>query len=457
MKRKIKEQILSSLSALIKAQLTDHQQLSPEIWDLSYEQSELGFQKIPLSIATQKWETPLHVYLEDPLKRNLQKFQTSNVEVFLSYKTNPVPAQLKYLHNLGAGAEVISAYELWLALKLGVNPKSIIYNGPAKSDESIEIAIDKDILLLNFNHFEEIERVKTIAKRKKKSVNVGLRITSSGWAGQFGFRWDQGQVHEVMELLLKTEEFNVIGLHCHRGVSIRNESDLAAHIEPMLTLCEAWWQKFRWAPKILDFGGSLGIPTVRSFSRKDIRLAWALAHPPKIPDPQATLSPSMFSKMITEKVKAQFARLNQPIPRIAIEPGRSLTASSQMLLTRIVDIKQSQQVNYLILDAGGCHARIIESKFHQIFPLKENGAAKICYRLVGPICHTGDIISRVWYGPPLNKGDYLCIMDSGAYFISDSAAFSFPRAGVCYLTTHGEWKLARKSEQFEDMSALDIF
>ena len=61
--------------------------------------------------------------------------------MFASYKTNPVPAVLRRLHAGGVGAEVISPYELWLALRLGVPADRIIYNGPAKSPASIRTAI----------------------------------------------------------------------------------------------------------------------------------------------------------------------------------------------------------------------------------------------------------------------------------------------------------------------------
>ena len=65
----------------------------------------------------------------------------AEVDVFYSYKTNPVPAVLHRLHERGIGAEVISPYELWLALRLGVPGDRIIYNGPAKSADSIRTAI----------------------------------------------------------------------------------------------------------------------------------------------------------------------------------------------------------------------------------------------------------------------------------------------------------------------------
>ncbi|MCK4822697.1 pyridoxal-dependent decarboxylase, partial [bacterium] len=88
-----------------------------------------------------KYGTPLHVVDKNLLQKNYNEFHESfnshaiDFEIYYSYKTNPIPGILKVLHGSGAGAEVISPYELWLARKLKVGPDSIVYNGPMKSNE----------------------------------------------------------------------------------------------------------------------------------------------------------------------------------------------------------------------------------------------------------------------------------------------------------------------------------
>ena len=106
---------------------------------------------------TEKYGTPLHVVDKALLQNNYNGFCESfkahkiNFEVCYSYKTNPIPGILEVLHAIGAGAEVISPYELWLALRLKVRPDLIIYNGPHKSNESLKLAIQKKIKLATFN------------------------------------------------------------------------------------------------------------------------------------------------------------------------------------------------------------------------------------------------------------------------------------------------------------------
>ena len=75
----------------------------------------------------------------EQLERSYRKFRDAfasrypRVDVVYSYKTNPLPGVLRELHGYGAGAEVISHFELWLALQLGVPPPRIVFNGPAKT------------------------------------------------------------------------------------------------------------------------------------------------------------------------------------------------------------------------------------------------------------------------------------------------------------------------------------
>jgi diaminopimelate decarboxylase len=94
---------------------------------------------------------------------------------------------LKLLHEQGVGAEVISPYELWLAKQLGVPAERTIYNGPAKSDDSIRDAVERRIQVINCNHREELPRVAQIARQLGVRARVALRVnTSVGWSGQFG-------------------------------------------------------------------------------------------------------------------------------------------------------------------------------------------------------------------------------------------------------------------------------
>ena len=123
-------------------------ELHPKLWGLSVnEKDHLVIGDCDAVELTDKYGTPLHVINELRLKENYDRFYRAfatvhpKVDVYYSYKTNCIPSVLKILHKNGAKAEVISGYELWLALKLGVKPESIVYNGPNKTRSELETAI----------------------------------------------------------------------------------------------------------------------------------------------------------------------------------------------------------------------------------------------------------------------------------------------------------------------------
>jgi diaminopimelate decarboxylase len=357
---------------------------------------------------------------------------------------------------LGAGAEVISEHELWLALRLGVAAEKIVYNGPAKSDESIETAINSEILSLNINHLEEMERIKKIARRLQKPVNVSLRIAfHSGWTGQLGI--PENMAIPAYRSALSTDVFDVVGFHCHRGVAIRTGNDLAAHLGQVLRLLGTLKDELKFSPAILNLGGSLGIPTVRPLSSSEQRLAMRFFVDYTPPNPEETLSPKEYAHQVIKTVVDHFQGRGEAIPRILIEPGRALTGNSQLLLCKVVTTRADDFFTYGILDAGTSIADYLRSEFHQIFPLMDENASRKLYRLAGPICHTGDTIRFACRLPELADGDALAIMDSGAYFVPEGKSFSFPQPGIVALDSTGSDFLLRSRETHDHLIELDQF
>jgi diaminopimelate decarboxylase len=81
-------------------------------------------------------------------------------------------------------------------------------------------------------------------------------------------------------------------------------------------------------------------------------------------------------------------------------------------------------------------------------------ARTLGYRLAGPICSPGDVLSWSTLLPELAVGDALAIMDAGAYFVPFSTSFSFPRPAIVMLDGP-DVHLLRRAERFEDIIALD--
>ena len=93
-----------------------------------------------------------------------------------SYKTNYLPYLCGIVKQKGGWAEVVSRMEYDLAIKVGQDPKKIIFNGPVKTADDIELALDNGSCV-NVDSETELALATDYAKQHPdREVPIGLRI-----------------------------------------------------------------------------------------------------------------------------------------------------------------------------------------------------------------------------------------------------------------------------------------
>jgi len=438
--------------------------LDPQTWGLADDgRHGLSLQGQRLTDLVARWGSPLYVMSADRLRTNARRYTTpegnpSGCEIYYSYKTHPVPAALRVLHSEGIGAEVISHHELWLARQLGVPPGQIVYNGPGKSTESIREAIDLGIQLININHSEEIARVAVAAQAAGRKPRVGLRITTGGgWTGQFGTPVAGGAALAAFAEADATGVLDVVAVHAHAGGMIHSRDALLQAIGPLLDFVEELESRRGKPLEILDFGGSLATPAVCHLGALDLRLNRTFQRDLPEPRLEHALSIEEYVTTIRSTVEQRYRLRNRPMPRIFIEPGRSMTSDTTLLVASVISTKRTPGACFLILDAGINLAESVRSEYHHLLPVKGWRDERTCtYTVVGPICTPGDTLSYAWRSRELVEGDLVAIMDAGAYFVPFSTSFSYPRPAIVMLEGP-DVHLARRAETFEDIIARDVF
>lgn len=462
LKRASKDLLKQGLRRAFNAGASQPRSIPPEHWGLNVGSGgELRLADVELDQLCAQYGSPLHVVngarLHDNARRFLQAAASPgpSTEVFYSYKTNPVPGVLSTLHAAGIGAEVISHYELWLALELGVAPNKIVYNGPAKSEASIRQAVGLGIELLNINHREEIEVVARIARELGRKPRVGVRATLGGWAAQFGTPVAGGQALRVFEAALDADCLDVVGLHIHRGGMIHSAGEVTSFADELLGFADELKQRLGLRLEIIDVGGSLGSRSVRSLSQRELRLNRTFFRELEAPDPATSLDIESYVRLLRERVGEHYQRSGEPAPRLFLEPGRSLTSDAQMLLTKVLSIKAEDERTFVILDAGINLAESCRSEYHQVLSIHRPGKSELqTYTLVGPICTPGDTLRWALRLPELTVGDTLAIMDSGAYFVPFATSFSFPQPAIV-MVHERQVTLLRRAETFDDLVSYD--
>lgn len=431
-------------------------------WGLAAKDGRLCAEGVDLHALVERVGSPLHVVLGRKLDENVDRFlqkppsARSSCEVFYSYKTNPIPGVLRRLHARGVGAEVISPYELWLALRLGVPPSKIVFNGPAKSDASIELAVARGVGLLNVNHAEEVARVAAAARRLGARPRVGIRVgTRLGWSGQFG-AGRGAQALAAFRAALAAPELDVVGVHAHLGLSIDDEGVLHAFLDEVTGFLDQLADETGFFPSILDVGGSLAAPRVAPLSTTAQILNRAFHADLIPPDPSRRLDARTYAAIVARRVEQHALARGRPTPRVFLEPGRALTSDAQVLLARVVTTKDEDDATWAILDAGVNVAECVKHEYHQLFAANRMGErADRAHRLAGPICTPGDVLYASWRLPHLRAGDTIAICDAGAYFVPFATSFSFPKPAVV-MVDGGRATTLRRAETFADLIALDV-
>ena len=367
---------------------------------MNYNNNKLFIDNIQVNRIIKKFGTPIYCYSYNQLKKNILNFQKHftdiNPLICFAVKANNNTKILNEISKLGLGADVVSKGELMAAIKAKINPKKIVFSGVGKTYEELEFAIKNKILLINTESKSEIETILKIAKKKNKIIDIGIRvnpnvdaktikeITTGKNSNKFGV--SDKDIIELIEYYKKSKFLRIKCLSVHIGSQITNHIPYIKMLKSIQKIIDK--SKFHF--KFIDLGGGMGI----NYGQNKKLLNY---------------------KKYSEQVK-KFVNKNNV--KIIFEPGRSLIGNAGYLLSKIIYIKKTNKINFIILDTGmnDLMRPALYKAYHNIIPVKKN-SSKISKRheFVGPICESTDKFLSLKSYQKLSEGDNIVICDVGAY------------------------------------------
>ena len=398
---------------------------------MRYNKHHLFIEKVNAQSIAKKIDTPFYCYSFNKLKTNINNFKKNfnkiDPLICFSVKSNNNLYILRIIKKFGLGADVVSKGELLRALKAGISPNKIVFSGVGKTKEEINFAIDKKILLINAESENEINVINKIALKKRKKVNVGLRLNPNIDAKTLkkistGRDEDKFGVPEkiFLKIIKKFNSSSTINIRClsvHIGSQILDHKPYLRMIRVIENILKKSKNKFDY----IDLGGGMGIDYGLNSKKLNYK----------------KYSSSIESLLKKYKVKFIF------------EPGRSIIGDTAYLITKVIYVKSSTKKNFIILDSAmnDFMRPALYGSLHRIIPtVKNNKILKKVHDFVGPICETTDRFLTLKKYQQLKENDTLAICDVGAYGIVLASNYNLRPKPAEVLINNSSLKIISKRE-----------
>jgi len=408
----------------------------------NYRKGELYAEDVPVKDIVAKFGSPVFIYSAKTLTRHIKAyadaFKSRQNIVCFALKANSNAAIIRLFAKHGAGADVVSGGELFRAMKAGIPARKIVYAGVGKTEEEIRYALRSKILMFNVESEDELLEIDRIAGSMRVNAPVALRINpdidpqthpyiSTGMKKhKFGIPIDSAVDH--YRLADKLNNITITGVQYHIGSQLTKISPFVDSLKRVLLLVD---ELAKMGVKIshLDIGGGLGINYLEE-------------NPPVPADLARQVLPLLKGRDLT----------------IVLEPGRSLVGNAGILVTRVLYLKEGEEKNFVIVDAGmnDLMRPSLYNAYHHIQPVVKGRRNNFIADVVGPICESGDFLAKDREIPKVKQGEYLAVMSAGAYGYSMSSTYnSRPRAAEV-MVNGGEFALVRRRETFRDLVSGEI-
>lgn len=416
-----------------------------------YKENLLNCEEIPLKELAEEYGTPLYVYSKNQIVDNYRSFcdllSGTNHLVCYSLKANANHSILKILAEKGAGADVVSAGEIFLALKAGFTPDKIVFAGVGKREDEIEYALKENIFSFNVESTAELQAISRAALRLEKKARITLRInpdidaqshpyiTTGLQSAKFGI--EASKAFETFQYAASLPSLELAGIHTHIGSQITKAEPFTATAKYVAELVE----KLRSAGINLthiDFGGGYGVQYADAVYHE----ALPREEKTELPVP----SPIDFFGEVLPVLKSTGCF-------ILIEPGRSITANAGVLVTRVILVKENSAKKFIIVDAGmnDLLRPSLYQAYHQIVPVSIDTYEHEKVDIVGPVCESTDFFAKDRIISKTNAGDYLAVMTTGAYgFVLTSNYNARPRPAEI-LVNGDRVRIIRPRQTFEEL------
>ncbi|MPZ88024.1 MAG: diaminopimelate decarboxylase [Nitriliruptorales bacterium] len=406
----------------------------------------------------ERFGTPLYLLDRAELVGRMRAYRQvfgPQVDVVYAAKALCVAGVLQLATAEGLAIDVASAGELATAIRAEVPPERIVFHGNNKSVEELVAAAEYGVGRFVADSFVELERLSELGTVLDRDLTVLVRITPGIQAdthrsistgqddSKFGFSLSAGLAHEAVARALKLPGVELLGVHCHIGSQVFALEAFERAASLLAGLLGDVRDRHGVVLAELNLGGGPGIAYT---------------------DRERELPLERYAETLGAAVQAACDARGLPLPRLAVEPGRSIVGPAGVTLYTVGTVKKIPGVRtYLSVDGGmsdNPRPALYDARYTFAAAGRPPGDPSPETRTVavaGKHCESGDLLARdVTLPADLAEGDLLAVAATGAYTFALASNYNrLPRPPVV-LVGDGQAQVLVRRETLDEILARDV-
>ena len=431
--------------------------LDPAVWPGGAQRSADGVVQlggVDVRDLAEEFGTPAYILDEDDFRARCRSWRAAfqDADVYYAGKAFLCSAIARWVAEEGLGLDVCTGGELAVAERVGFPAERLAFHGNNKSVAELERALDYGVGRIVVDSYDEIVRLAALAESKGVRQRVLVRSTpgveahthefvQTGQEDQkFGFSLASGAATEAIRRILALPSLELVGLHCHIGSHIFDTRGFSLAAHRMVGLLAAVRDEHGIELPELDLGGGTGI-------------AYTSADDPM---PVEEFAVGLRAIVVRECAAAGLA-----VPRLAVEPGRSISGPTTVTLYEVGTVKVLPGLRtYVSVDGGmsdNIRTALYDARYTAVLASRASTAELANVTLCGKHCESGDIVVHdVPLPADLSPGDLVAVPASGAYHRSMASNYNHvPRPPVVAVKDGAARVLVRRETE-DDLIGLDV-
>ncbi len=402
-----------------------------------------------------RFGTPLFIYDEQTLRDQCRAYHTAfgsrtdDYEIVYASKAFSCRAMAELVAQEGLSLDVATGGELAAGRAAGFPPARICFHGNNKSAEEIEAGLEAVIGYFVVDSFEEIERLEAAVARRGGRQHVLVRVTpgvrpathdfvqTGQQDSKFGFGLADGRAQEAVRRLRDAAHLELVGVHAHIGSQIFELESYRREVEVLFIAIDEWRRDFGFSCRIFNIGGGLGIRYTESDQPSSI---------------------AEFAEVSVTAVREGAERHRLPVPRLFVEPGRSIAGKAAVTAYTVGTVKVIPGVRtYVAVDGGmsdNLRPMLYDSRYEAMLASKATVPETAVVTVAGKHCESGDVLVRDVHVAPPEPGDILVTPGTGAYGYAMANNYNAQPRPAVILVGEGHARVIIERETWDDVLRL---